>query len=359
GGAVVTLALDGENPWEHYPKSGEDFLTALYTKLSDAQCRVQSVLPREELLRAQPTRTITRLHSGSWIESSYRIWIGHPEDNEAWTQLGLARAALDEEEKKGQLPQAALERARDSLLAAEGSDWFWWYGDDFTTENAAEFDALFRRRVAAAFRALSREVPERVNRPIIAAAKGLKTAQDLFVEPMRLIDPVIDGFAKGYFEWQGAGTFKAGAALGGSMHHGRNFAQQLQFGFSHTQLFLRIDPDPEAPRAPDAFVVVVQPEGKDGQPPPLDPRKLTLRCQPHGALSPVLDAAGNECGQGQWGAIVELSVQLQALGLAPQERFNVSVQLLRDGVELERLPRSGGLALVVPDRGFEQAHWKV
>ena len=30
------------------------------------------------------------------------------------------------------------------LYAAEGSDWFWWYGDDFDTAYKEEFDRLFR-----------------------------------------------------------------------------------------------------------------------------------------------------------------------------------------------------------------------
>src|SRR4030067_2694610 len=31
---VVTLALDGENAWEHYPENGYYFLSALYTRLA-------------------------------------------------------------------------------------------------------------------------------------------------------------------------------------------------------------------------------------------------------------------------------------------------------------------------------------
>src|SRR6266851_314262 len=141
--ALVTLALDGENPWEHYPSSGEGFLEALYQGLSGGE--VRTVLPRDEL-RERPARTrIALLHSGSWIDSNFRIWIGHPEDNAAWTLLGEARAALAEAEEKGELPRQQLEEARGHLFVAEGSDWFWWYGDDFTTENAPEFDAACRR----------------------------------------------------------------------------------------------------------------------------------------------------------------------------------------------------------------------
>src|SRR5919108_1106490 len=51
--ALVTLALDGENPWEHYPRSGEGFLDALYQRLEAGDGR--SVLPRAGL-RERPAR---------------------------------------------------------------------------------------------------------------------------------------------------------------------------------------------------------------------------------------------------------------------------------------------------------------
>src|SRR5438270_665610 len=141
--ALVTIALDGENPWEHYPESGEGFLEALYTALSASPDA--TVLPRDELRARRPRARISRIHSGSWIDANFRIWIGHPEDNAAWTLLGAARGALEQTEMTVGLEQ--IEAARAELFVAEGSDWFWWYGDDFVTDSAATFDALFRGRV--------------------------------------------------------------------------------------------------------------------------------------------------------------------------------------------------------------------
>ena len=360
GGAVVTLALDGENPWEHYPRSGEAFLEALYSRLSDPACEVRSVLPREELLRAPATRAITRLHSGSWIDSSYRIWIGHPEDNEAWTQLSLARAALAEEEKRNVLSQDTLDRAREILLPAQGSDWFWWYGDDFETENAVEFDALFRRRIAATFRALQRPVPERVTRPIIAPHKDKAGTRDVRAEPSRLIRPVIDGWARSFFEWQGAGSWRPGRSIGGAMHQGRACVAQMLYGFSLEDFYLRIDPDPQGPQTPDSLLLVLRRKDRPGEAAGSEVEtRLSMRCITAGPPEPVRDAGGAVCGRGQSGAIVELSVRLEALGLHTADRLMLEVHLLRDGVELERMPRAGGISLLVPDRAFEQAHWQV
>lgn len=370
GGALVTLALDGENPWERYPRSGEAFLEALYAALSAPGCPVRTSLPREELAAGPPARRLARLHSGSWIESSFRIWIGHPEDNEAWALLGQARSALAEEEAARRLPEEALARARDALLPAEGSDWFWWYGDDFETENAAEFDALFRRRVALVFRALGRPAPERLSRPLIAAHKEKAAARDQVTEPHRLIHPVIDGVVHGYFEWLGAGSWRPGRTIGSAMHQGRALVAQLLFGFSLEELFLRLDPDPQVGgEHPDRVELVFSrprahggPAGgaprpeQAGEP---DQRRLAFRCRPGAPPEPVLDEAGARCGTAQCGAILELSVGLAGLGLAAGDRVQLSVRLLRDGGELERLPRTGGLWLTVPGSGFEMAHWQV
>jgi hypothetical protein len=56
---------------------------------------------------------------------------------------------------------------------------------------------------------------------------------------------------------------------------------------------------------------------------------------------------------------VELSLSLGALGIAPGDRVGMLLRLVRDEVEVDRLPRYGELDLVVPDRSFERAHWHV
>ncbi len=364
-GALVTIALDGENAWEHYAGSGEPFLTAFYERLT-TDARVRCVLPSDELATPAPDR-IVRLHSGSWIESNYRIWIGHAEDNAGWALLAQARAAIGQAEEAGVLSRAQLDAAIDALLPAEGSDWFWWYGDDFHTDNAAEFDVLFRRHVAAAYRALGRAAPESLGRPIISPRKDAAAALDRLEQPRRLIEPVIDGESRGYFEWAGAGCFTPGRTLGGSMHQGNNGFAALWFGFGSDQLFLRLDPR-EAPLRAGALRLLFSRE--------VDPnratagwarasgsaretRELLFHVVPRGADGPVLDSVGASCGHGCSGAIVELVVQLSPLGLRPQDRFGLLVRALRDEVEFERLPRYGEIALAVAGREFAAAHWQV
>jgi alpha-amylase/alpha-mannosidase (GH57 family) len=76
---LVTIALDGENCWEFYPRDGEPFLNALYSNLSDRN-DIKLVTVSEFLDKFGTTATLEsdRLHSGSWVDGSLTTWIGDP-----------------------------------------------------------------------------------------------------------------------------------------------------------------------------------------------------------------------------------------------------------------------------------------
>jgi len=148
-GREVLVVLDGENPWESFPDAGRAFLEGL--------CR-EPMRPARELAFDPPRGTVHRLHTGSWINADLGVWYGHPEDRAGWRLLVDARAAW---EAAGR-PDAALRH----LHSAEGSDWFWWFGEDFHTPMAGAFDALFRAHVAAVWRACGLEPPAAVTHAI-------------------------------------------------------------------------------------------------------------------------------------------------------------------------------------------------
>ena len=161
---VLTVVLDGENAWGGYPDDGRPFLHALYSRLS-SDSRLKTVTFSEYLL-GSPTRGIephpvgqlTRVYdlaTGSWIDEpgsspgvDLGTWIGEPEENAAWNLLGLARTAV----ARTAADAPAVERAHQSLMAAEGSDWFWWFGSDQESRN----DAVVRRTIP---RPSARRVP--------------------------------------------------------------------------------------------------------------------------------------------------------------------------------------------------------
>jgi alpha-amylase/alpha-mannosidase (GH57 family) len=158
--AVVPIILDGENCWEYYFQNGTYFLRALYERLSSDE--FQTIQCSEAALHAQFLPKITSIRAGSWINANFKIWIGHHQDNAAWSMLATARHAL-EQNKSHQHYHAAFEH----ILIAEGSDWCWWYGDDHSSANQHEFDELFRFNIAEAYRKIGLASPENVSQSIL------------------------------------------------------------------------------------------------------------------------------------------------------------------------------------------------
>lgn len=345
---TVGVFLDGENPWEHYPNSGRDFIRGLYAALDRGDQGIEPVTLGEAFQKSPPTRKIARIHSGSWIEANYRIWISHPEDNLGWDLLGQARRLLARKQAEGFDPKKC-QAARDALLVAEGSDWFWWYGDDFTTESAAEFDALFRGYVLRAFTELGEPAPDRLREPIARRARA-QTPQAQLREPDVLIHPPLDGQARAYYGWAGAVPYRP-AGDRGSMHQGQGAFAELFYGFDLRQLYLRLDPQgsvEDLQAMCDELDVELASGGKE--------RRVRIRIG-KGPLEPRLD--GKAVGEGALDAVATAGLRFADLGLKPGDRVALAVRALRGGVEVERLPRSGALRFTVPDPDFERVHWRV
>jgi hypothetical protein len=125
---------------------------------------------------AHAVATLPRVHDlfhASWIDEAgsapgndLGTWIGEPEENHAWDLLRETAAMLD---GLGATPQKHP-RAYEALLAAEGSDWFWWFGDDQASDSDAEFDDLFRGHLKAVYRAAGRRPPRSLDRHIVPHA---------------------------------------------------------------------------------------------------------------------------------------------------------------------------------------------
>lgn len=160
---LVTIAMDGENAWEYYQNDGHDFLNLLYQSLSDAP--FLKVVKVSEYLQNHPaTHEIKRLAAGSWIYSEFGKWIGHPLKVKAWEYLAKARKEFQEilnnNDKRSAIGDK-LSLAWKQMYILEGSDWFWWYGD-----NEEDFDKLFRMHLANFYTIIGKEPPEYVNSPL-------------------------------------------------------------------------------------------------------------------------------------------------------------------------------------------------
>jgi alpha-amylase/alpha-mannosidase (GH57 family) len=127
---LCAIVLDGENPWGGYPENGVPFLRELFRRLkSEPGLRLTFL---EDALADRPAARELDLVPGTWL-GSFAQWVGHAAKNEAWDRLTLAR------EKCG---------FSEEIAVAEGSDWFWWYGES----GREDFDAIFRAYLRRACR---------------------------------------------------------------------------------------------------------------------------------------------------------------------------------------------------------------
>jgi hypothetical protein len=64
-------------------------------------------------------------------------------------------------------------------------------------------------------------------------------------------------------------------------------------------------------------------------------------------------------GKASFHDIFEVGMPFERLGLMSGSPVSLAVQVLRQGVEVERLPRNGYLSFTVPDEDYERKNWKV
>jgi alpha-amylase/alpha-mannosidase (GH57 family) len=227
---LVTIALDGENCWEYYQQDGLPFLDALYERLSKEE-DIKLVTVSEFIEQFPPTQTIpsSHLHSGSWVDGSFTTWIGDPVKNRAWDYLTEARETL------AQHPEATEENnpeVWEALYAAEGSDWFWWFGQGHSSNQDAMFDRLFREHLHAIYSSLNRKIPPYLYQPLeIHEDKGDRP-------PMSFIHPTINGVGDEQ-DWDKAGRIEIGGARG-TMHRS-SLVQRLFYGLDHLNFYFRVD----------------------------------------------------------------------------------------------------------------------
>ncbi|MHB9150746.1 MAG: hypothetical protein ACYC33_11855 [Thermoleophilia bacterium] len=286
---LVTIALDGENAWEYYRNEGRDFLERLYEGLQQ-DTSLRCVTISEHLADSVPKRRIPWLHTGSWIGGDLGTWVGDRAHRPAWDLLHDARDAVATVRERVGIsresrPEARLlTRAQDpvqapvqapvlapgetpaetpaetpvlapgetpgetpaetpvlapdiraawrEILVAEGSDWFWWFGDHQESGLDEVWDAAFRRHLQQAYRLAGLIPPSTLFTPILGQAPG---------GPTGLMDPTVDGRLTTPDEWdQGIALRRAG---GGAMQRSEGSPiLDLRFGWSREALFFLVVP---------------------------------------------------------------------------------------------------------------------
>jgi catechol 2,3-dioxygenase-like lactoylglutathione lyase family enzyme len=301
------------------------------------------------------TERLPSIFPGSWINGDFYIWIGHGDDHRAWSQLAEARRAL--ETPPPGLAAASLARAREEILIAEGSDWFWWYGDDHSSSHDLAFDDLFRRHVRNVYRALEKPIPEE----LFVTNITTEPPEVDVSQPSGFIRPVMDGRVTSYFEWIGSGSVET-ASTQAAMHQVSEREPGLtliEFGFDLEHLYIRVDASEPIERllmpGIELSINFLKPPGVrvtlqvDGDAPTV---RVVARTA-DGGWEPA-EAGGV---RGAVGEIAELQIPFARLALAPGSPVAFIVALNRGAAEIERHPRHRPIECAVPAPEFPAMNW--
>lgn len=216
--ACVPIILDGENCWEFYPDNGLPFLKELYTRVLNEDFFVTSTF--EEVAKSVPSDydyKLDGIYPGSWINANFYTWIGQPAKQVAWNWLARTRAMIENFKSNEDLYKQAMEL----VLVAEGSDWFWWYGDDNIAPNKADFDKLFRWYLLEIYRTLGQTPPDELSHPL---SEKILASQFIFAT-RRLTDQELNKLHT-EFGW---GCFNARSTIG-TMQTSRAILSDIFFG---------------------------------------------------------------------------------------------------------------------------------
>lgn len=350
---LVPVILDGENCWEYFPDGGVGFLRNLYQS-TVRDPRMRPVTIGEYLQEHPPHDTIGRLFAGSWISHNFAIWIGHEEDNRAWDALHMTRTFLADQNAGGNHDQATLDRAWEEMYIAEGSDWFWWYGDDHSSALDALFDHLFRKHLRNVYTLLGADPPGILFQPISRAS----APRVLHDQPNSFLNVRVDGRSS-YFEWINGAKYVCGNDRGTMTLVSKGPMSAVWFGFSPDRLLIRIDtagaPAREALQAADRLRIGF-----------IDPADWQVEVENPAGPAPVgcLLFGGKKAHNGAsvetaTDRILELAVPFERLGLSAGDPVRFYVELLKGESSLDRAPREGIFELTAPSPDFERIMWQV
>ncbi len=348
---LVSVILDGENCWEHYPDGGVPFLRTLY-RLCEQDRRINPVKIGEYLDENPPLDTLPRLFAGSWIQNNFAIWIGHDEDNTAWDALHRTREHLVQRSQLMQIPPERRQRAWEELYIAEGSDWLWWYGDDHSSAQDALFDQLFRKHLQNVYLALGDVPPGELNRAI-----KRQVQRHSHTLPMAFLDVKIDGRTT-FFEWANAGRFVCHADRGTMAMVTPTPIAELHFGYSRSEFLLRIDLETVAKTCLQGYDILrigfEEPIGCELR--VFQPAQTAQSWRWYAKGEPIATA---ESVQIAIDRVFECAIPLALLEVRPTGVVQFYVELLENHQSRDRAPRDGAITLATPSGDYERIHWDV
>lgn len=228
---TVFVIVDGENAWEFYENNGYEFFMSLYENLSSSSwCKTYHM---DDVSALKDQRVLEHLAPGSWIHGTFDTWVGHHEKNRAWELI--FQTQRDVISAKERLSNEAKELVQYHLLAAECSDWFWWYGDDHSTDFAHEFDELFREHLIHIYRVMELDIPHDLLIPIISDSEP----KPFWIKPKNSISPRMNG-KMGLFDWIGCGSIDERLVFS-TMDRLRGPIDIIYYGYDKNNLYIALE----------------------------------------------------------------------------------------------------------------------
>ncbi len=284
----------------------------------------------------------------SWINANFDVWIGRAEDVAAWELLWDAREAYGRAEaahkegNKGAPTAEALAKAKESLLAAEGSDWCWWYGPEHSTANDAEFDALYRKHLTGIYVALGQIAPDELAKPIKKLPEHA-----LHLAPSEFLEIKVDGRESSYFEWLGAGLYSP-EHRSGAMHGRTYYLRELRYGFEPERLCLRLDCFEESIKELDKveFRLTIQAADEVAVIARLEKGKLVEFSVEQARICLLNPFQAAEVA---FDRVLEVALKKEMLQLRGMQRLRIGVALWQGGLPVDVLPAEGFLDISLGD----------
>ena len=226
---LLTIAQDGENCWENYEDDGNVFLDKFYSMIENDNS-LETVLISDYIEHDEHKKTLDKMSSGSSIDKSFKYWIGDETKNKAWAYLKNAKDLLDEK-RFDSVDTDKIGFAKRELMIAQGSDWFWWYGEPNHSGQDFVFDYMFREHLKNIYVALGCDIPKYLNASLI------NKVEIPFKRPSREITPRMDGLYSSDDDWYNSGLI---SLLDGPVHRENKSIDKIFFGCDKKNMYFRL-----------------------------------------------------------------------------------------------------------------------
>ncbi len=181
--AVVAIILDGENAWEYYHENGFYFLNDLYSLISSS-IKINPLLIGDIYKNYDEDNCIKLdyIYPGSWVNGNLGMWVGEEQKNKAWVLLCNAKEEFlnwvnglmdNEENRNNKIIKEKIDSALRQLMAAEGSDWFWWLGKDSPLFSQYSMEKIFRNFLKNIYIIMDKPVPNRLFHSLASTKKTI------------------------------------------------------------------------------------------------------------------------------------------------------------------------------------------